>query len=202
VRVTCLVHCRCRSKSSFMGSDPIALPLLDWLIGEGSATAASARHLPPSPTGRRVGGKRSRAGPIKQWASGARRTGPPAGKTFRRGTRLARGAASRRGPGHGLRPRLERSLHHHVASWLAQLHASLLPKYRGASPIQTAWRAEKAKPASRSWRIVKKARCAAGGEVEAGGGGAARYRPDVERKLAAACVPLLAALGPSCATAR
>ena len=26
-------------KVVFMGSDPIALPLLDWLVGEGSATA-------------------------------------------------------------------------------------------------------------------------------------------------------------------
>ena len=55
-------------KVIFMGSDPLVLPLLDWLAGEGSALAsiAAVYTQPDRPAGR---GQKTEAGPIKQWAA-------------------------------------------------------------------------------------------------------------------------------------
>jgi len=182
-------------KVVFMGSDPIALPLLDWLIGEGSATARllAIYTQPDRPAGR---GQKVEAGPIKQWA-------------------LA----------HGVPVRQPEKLSDEERAWLAaqqadvalvmayghvlseafittsrlgslNLHASLLPKYRGASPIQTAVACGESETGVALMRIVKKLDAGPVAEVERVGVALLDTALDVERKLAAACVPLLARAWP------
>jgi methionyl-tRNA formyltransferase len=173
-----------------MGSDPIALPLLDWLVGEGSAAArlTAVYTQPDRPAGR---GQKVEAGPIKRWA-------------------LA----------HGLPVRQPERIDQDEMAWLAalpvdvvlviayghilsdasigtprlgtlNLHASLLPKYRGASPIQAAVAGGERETGVTLMRIVKKLDAGPVGDVER-----VRLAPldtvlEVEAKLAAACVPLV-----------
>jgi methionyl-tRNA formyltransferase len=121
----------------FMGSDAIARPLLDWLAGEGAARAeiVAVFTQPDRPHGR---GQRLAPNEIKQWA-GAR--GLPVYQP-ERFDESARAVLADYRPdlalvmayGHILRetvidtPRLG----------TVNLHTSILPAYRGASPIQTA----------------------------------------------------------------
>jgi methionyl-tRNA formyltransferase len=182
-------------KVVFMGSDPIALPLLDWLVGEGRATA----HLfaiytqPDRAAGR---GQKIEAGPIKRWA-------------------LA----------HGVTVRQPEKLLEEERAWLAaqqadvalvmayghilgeafiatprlgslNLHASLLPKYRGASPVQTAVACGEFETGVALMQIVKKLDAGPVADVERVGVAPLDTALDVGRKLAAACVPLLARAWP------
>ena len=182
-------------KVVFMGSDPIALPLLDWLMGEGSAAARllAIYTQPDRPAGR---GQKVEAGPIKRWA-------------------LA----------HGVSVRQPEKLSDEERAWLAareadvalvmayghllseafnatprlgslNLHASLLPKYRGASPIQTAVACGESETGVALMRIVKKLDAGPVAEVERVGVAPIDTALDVERKLAAVCVPLLARAWP------
>jgi methionyl-tRNA formyltransferase len=182
-------------KVIFMGSDPIALPLLDWLAGEGSATARllAIYTQPDRPAGR---GQKVEAGPIKQWA-------------------LA----------HGVYVRQPERLLDEERAWLAaqeadvalvmayghilgeafiatprlgslNLHASLLPKYRGASPIQTAVACGESETGVALMQIVKKLDAGPVADVEPVKVAPLDTALDVERKLAAACVPLLARVWP------
>ncbi|HMD62285.1 MAG TPA: formyltransferase family protein, partial [Opitutaceae bacterium] len=121
----------------FMGSDAIGLPLLGWLAGEGSALARIVAVVtgPDRPSGR---GQAVRPNAVKAWAAGR-------GAAILQPERLDAGVLADLAAlrpdislvvafGHILRdefidvPRLG----------TLNLHASLLPKYRGASPIQAA----------------------------------------------------------------
>jgi len=72
------------------------------------------------------------------------------------------------------------------------LHTSLLPKYRGASPIQTAIACGERETGVTLMRIVKKLDAGPVGDVERVPIERLDTALDVEAKLAAACVPLLA----------
>ena len=178
-------------KVVFMGSDPIALPLLDWLAGEGGALASlvAVCTQPDRPAGR---GQKTGAGPIKQWA-------------------VARGVLVRQ----------PEKLSPDERDWLAaqqadvalvlaygqilkddfiatprlgtlNLHASMLPRYRGASPIQTAIAQGESETGITLMRVVRK--------LDAGPVADQARVPiapldtarEVEGRLAAACGPLLA----------
>lgn len=121
----------------FMGSDAVALPLLDWLAGEGRgvATLAGLFTGPDRPSGR---GQAVRPNAVKAWCAGRQ-------VEVLQPERLDAAALASLGAllpdvtlvvayGHILKddfisvPRLG----------TLNLHASLLPLYRGASPIQTA----------------------------------------------------------------
>jgi hypothetical protein len=124
-------------KLVFFGSDPIAIPLLDWLAGIGRSTAGIVGVFtqPDRPMGR---GQRITPNAIKQWAS---ERGIPVYQPLKI-TEDVRAELAAMSPdlslvmayGHILKddfiatPRLG----------TLNLHTSLLPKYRGASPIQTA----------------------------------------------------------------
>src|SRR5882724_10002418 len=121
----------------FLGSDPIALPVLNWLTGEGSGTARviAVFTQPDRATGR---GQKVTSNAIKAWAVARalpvhqpeKLTGEIQAQLASLGADVALVMAY----GHILRdefiatPRLE----------TLNLHVSLLPKSRGASPIQTA----------------------------------------------------------------
>lgn len=184
----------------FMGSDPIALPLLNWIAGDDGARHArivAVYTQPDRPSGR---GQKIRPNAIKTWAL---ERGIPVhqpekltDETRAELAVLAPDLALVMAYGHLLRddfintPRLG----------TLNLHTSLLPKYRGASPIQTAIACGERETGVSLMRIVRKLDAGPVADVE-------RVRIenldtalDVEQKLAAACVPLVARALPQLAT--
>lgn len=178
-------------KLVFLGSDPIALPLLNWLAGEGASLArvVAVFTQPDRPVGR---GQKIGANEIKQWALAR---GIPVYQPEKLRAEALAGLAALQADvslvmayGHILRqefidtPRLG----------TLNLHASLLPKYRGASPIQTAVANGEKETGVTLMRIVH--------ELDAGPTADRETVPiepldtalEIEAKLAAACVPLLA----------
>ncbi|MBW8782815.1 MAG: methionyl-tRNA formyltransferase [Verrucomicrobia bacterium] len=175
----------------FLGSDPIALPLLEWLADGGQALGrvTAVFTQPDRPVGR---GQKVVANGIKTWAIAR---GLPVYQPEKL-TEDVRGQLAALSPdvalvmayGHILRqdfidtPRLG----------TLNLHASLLPKYRGASPIQTAIANGESETGVSLMRIVR--------QLDAGPVADAERVPiasldtalDIEGKLAVACVPLLA----------
>jgi len=175
----------------FMGSDPIALPLLDWLAGEGSALArvAAVYTQPDRPAGR---GQKVEAGPIKRWAEAH---GVPVRQPARLGDDECGWLAGQNADlalvlayGHILgeallaAPRLG----------TLNLHASLLPKYRGASPIQTAVACGERETGVALMRLVKQLDAGPVADAERVAIGPLDTAAEVEPRLAAAAVPLLA----------
>lgn len=183
----------------FLGSDPIALPLLDWLAGEGSAVArvVAVFTQPDRPVGR---GQKITANGIKTWALAR---GLPVYQPEKITDEVRAQLAALNADvslvmayGHILKqdfidtPRLG----------TLNLHASLLPKYRGASPIQTAIANGERETGVSLMRIVR--------QLDAGPVAGVERVPvtprdtalDIEQKLAAACVPLLARTLPLLAT--
>ena len=178
-------------KLVFLGSDPIALPLLDWLGGEGRAVAqiTAVFTQPDRAVGR---GQKVQPNAIKTWAlAHALPLHQPERLTDEVRANLAAlnaDAALVMAYGHILRdefiatPRLG----------TLNLHTSLLPKYRGASPIQTAIASGEHVTGVTLMRIVKK--------LDAGPIAGIEHVPiapldtavEIEAKLGAACVPLLA----------
>jgi methionyl-tRNA formyltransferase len=175
----------------FLGSDAIALPLLDWLgsaAGRECAEVIAVFTQPDRPVGR---GQKVAPNAIKAWAlARALPVFQPEKITDEvRGqlAALAPDLALVMAYGHILRdafiatPRLG----------TLNLHTSVLPHYRGASPIQTAITCGERETGVTLMRIVR--------ELDAGPvADCARVAVapldtalEVEAKLAAACVPLL-----------
>jgi methionyl-tRNA formyltransferase len=176
----------------FLGSDAIALPLLTWLASPAGAAHAQVVAVwtqPDKPMGR---GQQVQANAIKQWAlaQGLPVHQPQTLAEPELATLAASAAdlALVMAYGHILRdafiatPRLG----------TLNLHTSLLPSYRGASPIQTAVASGERETGVTLMRIVRR--------LDAGPVAAVERVPialldtalDVEAKLAAACVPLVA----------
>lgn len=174
-----------------MGSDAIALPMLNWLVGEGAALVdvVAVFTQPDRPVGR---GQKVVANAIKTWA--LERGLPvyqPAKLTSDAREALARHEADVAlvmAYGHILRdefintPRLG----------TLNLHASLLPNYRGASPIQSAVLSGDAETGVALMRIVRELDAGPVADVERVAIGPHDTALDIEAKLAAACVPLVA----------
>jgi methionyl-tRNA formyltransferase len=173
-----------------LGSDAIARPLLDWLAGEGSGADIVAVYTQPDrPAGR---GQKVGANAIKAWALARglpvhqpeKLTEDARGKLAATGADLALVMAY----GHILSeafiatPRLG-SLN---------LHASLLPKYRGASPIQTAVACGERTTGVSLMRIVRRLDAGPVADCEPVPIGILDTAADLEGKIARACVPLLA----------
>jgi methionyl-tRNA formyltransferase len=178
-------------KLVFLGSDPIALPLLDWLAGEGRALAqvAAVFTQPDRPAGR---GQTISANAIKTWALAHKLPmHQPEKLTDEVRGQLAALSADVTlvmAYGHILRdefiatPRLG----------TLNLHTSLLPKYRGASPIQTAIACGERETGVTLMRIVKKLDAGPVADVEHTPIEPLDTAQEIEAKLAVACVPLLA----------
>jgi methionyl-tRNA formyltransferase len=175
----------------FMGSDPIALPLLEWLAGEGGALAeiVAVYTQPDRPAGR---GQKVDAGPINRWAA-ARQLPVRQPERLTPDERVWLAAqqadvALVMAYGQILKddfiatPRLG----------TLNLHASILPRYRGASPIQTAIACGDAETGVTLMRVVRKLDSGPVAEVERVPVVPLDTAVEVERTLAAACVPLLA----------
>ncbi len=175
----------------FLGSDPIALPLLDWLAGEGAALAAvtAVCTQPDRPAGR---GQQVAAGPIKRWAEAR---GLPVRQPERLTADDTAWLAARQPDvalvmayGHLLGDEL-------IATprlGTLNLHASLLPKFRGASPIQTAIAAGERETGVTLMRVVRRMDAGPVADRKRVAIGPLDAAPEVEARLARACVPLLA----------
>lgn len=183
----------------FLGSDAIALPLLEWLArstgsgqaGEGSAVAqvVAVFTQPDRAVGR---GQKISPNAIKQWAlARGLPVYQPEKITAETNAQLAAlnaDVALVMAYGHILRdefiatPRLG----------TLNLHTSLLPKYRGASPIQTAIANGDRETGVTLMRIVRQLDAGPLADVERVAVAPLDTAAEIEAKLSAACVPLLA----------
>jgi methionyl-tRNA formyltransferase len=175
----------------FMGSDPVALPLLDWLAGEGAALATLAGIFTgvDRPSGR---GQSVRPNPVKAWSEGR---GIPVAQPAKLDP-AAHEALKALKPDVVLVVAYGRILREDFIAipriGTLNLHASLLPKFRGASPIQTAVAEGESETGMALMRIVR--------ELDAGPVAAVQRVPigpldtaqDLEARLAQAALPLLA----------
>ncbi|HEX3730295.1 MAG TPA: methionyl-tRNA formyltransferase [Opitutaceae bacterium] len=177
----------------FLGSDPIALPLLEWLAsgrsGEGAVEIAGVFTQPDRPAGR---GQQVRPNGVKAWAL---ERGLPVWQPEKldeaeeaRLAGLEADVALVMAYGHILRerfiglPRLG----------TLNLHASILPHYRGASPIQTAVACGERETGVTLMRIVRRLDAGPVADLERVPVGPLDTAAEVEARLALACVPLLA----------
>ena len=181
-----------RPRAVFLGSDAIALPLLDWLVGPAGAARVELTAVytqPDRPVGR---GQQVQANAIKRWA--LERALPV--HQPEKLTPEVRAAYVAAPPdlalvmayGHILREDFIAA----AALGTINFHASLLPKYRGASPIQTSVAAGERETGVSFMRIVRALDAGPVADREAVPIGPLDTALEVEHKLAAACVPLLA----------
>ncbi len=179
----------------FLGSDPIALPSLDWLETHGRdiARVIAVFTQPDRASGR---GQKPAANAIKQWAL-ARSLPVLQPEKLTADVReqlqaLAPDVSLVMAYGHILRddfiatPRLG----------TLNLHASHLPRYRGASPIQTAIAQGETVTGVSLMRIVRALDAGPVAEVAPVAIASHDTALDVEARMAAACGPLLGATLP------
>lgn len=183
-------------KIVFMGSDAIALPALDWLVDGGIGRVAAVFTQPDRAVGR---GQKVQANAIKLWAQAR---GLPVLQPSRVGAAEQQQLAAFQPDltlvmayGHILKqdvidtPRLG----------TLNLHTSILPKYRGASPIQTATACGDKETGVTLMKMVLALDAGPVADVERVSIGALDTAAEVEAKLAQACVPLLARCLPAIA---
>ncbi len=172
----------------FMGSDAIALPALDWLAGSGLARFAGVFTQPDRAAGR---GQKVQPNAIKRWAEAR---GIPALQPARVGPAEQQQLA-------GLRPDLVLVMAYgHILKQdfldtarlgTFNLHTSILPRYRGASPIQTATACGDRETGVTLMKLVLQLDAGPVAGVERIGIGPLDTAAEVEANLAQACVPLL-----------
>ncbi len=174
----------------FMGSDAIALPLLTWLQGEGRPLAeiVCVYTQPDREVGR---GQKVQPNAIKTWAlAQGLPVRQPEKLTEEERLELAALAPDLSlvfAYGHILRdafiavPRLG----------TVNLHASILPDYRGASPIQTAVAYGEAQTGVSFMRIVRALDAGPVADVERVTIGPRDTALDVEHALSTGCIPLM-----------
>ena len=175
----------------FFGSDAIARPLLDWLAGPGAQVAqvVGVFTQPDRPVGR---GQKVQPNAIKAWALAR---GLPVFQPEKLTDDVRAQLSALAGDvglvmayGHILRdefmatPRLG----------MLNLHTSLLPKYRGASPIQSAVASGDRETGVTLMRIVRRLDAGPIADIERVSIAPLDTAADIETKLAAACVPLVA----------
>lgn len=190
-----------RARIVFLGSDAIAQPMLEWLTGDG-ATWADVVAVFTQPD--RATGRGQKVGPnaIKQWAL---ERGLPVYQPEKLTDATREELA-------GLRPDLAVVMAYgHILREAAiatprlgtvNLHASLLPGFRGASPIQTAIASGEKETGVTLMRIVRQLDAGPVADLERVPIAALDTAREVEAKLAAACVPLLRRTLPALAAGR
>ncbi len=184
----------------FMGSDAIALPLLNWLASEGRGVAEIVAVF--TQPDRRFGrGQKIQANKIKRWAES--RALPIYQPQKLDDSELATlqtyapDVALVMAYGHILR----NCFIHTPRFGTFNLHTSLLPSYRGPSPIQAAITNGEKETGVTLMSIVTELDAGPIADVERVAIGSLDTALEVEAKLAAACVPLLARTLPKLATA-
>ena len=178
-------------KLVFLGSDAIALPLLNWLAGEGRvhAQVIAVYTQPDRAAGR---GQKVQPNAIKTWAVAH---GLPVFQPEKL-TGAARDQLAVLTPDVALVMAYGHILHDDFIATprfgTLNLHTSLLPKYRGASPIQTAIACGEQETGVSLMRIVRELDAGPVADVERVAIAPGDTAHEVETNLAVACVPLLA----------
>ncbi|MFO7724488.1 MAG: methionyl-tRNA formyltransferase [Oceanipulchritudo sp.] len=177
-------------KVAFMGSDPVALPLLEFLTAErpGGAELDCVFTQPDRGHGR---GMRARPNAIKEWAGQREiavrqplRCGLPEADLLRaEGIDLLLVMAY----GQILPPELLEA----PSLDAVNLHASLLPRLRGPSPIQTAVALGLEETGVSLMRLVPKLDAGPVADAERVSIGEGTTTPELHKKLAEACPELL-----------
>ena len=186
---------------AFLGSDPIALPLLEWLAGEGSEVGrvTAVFTQPDRPVGR---GQKITANGIKTWALAC---GLPVYQPDKL-TEDVRGQLAALSVDVGLVMAYGHILKQDFIDTprlgTLNLHTSLLPKYRGASPIQTAVASGERETGVSLMRIVRQLDAGPVADVERVAISPLDTALDIESRLAAACVTLLARALPKLAAGK
>ncbi|MDI1337761.1 MAG: methionyl-tRNA formyltransferase [Lacunisphaera sp.] len=180
----------------FMGSDAIALPALNWLAGSGVAQVVAVFTQPDRAAGR---GQKVQANAIKLWA---RERHLPVLQPEKVGAGERQQLAD-------LKPDLTLVMAYgHILKQdfistprlgTLNLHTSVLPQYRGASPIQSAIACGDSETGVTLMRMVLALDAGPVAEVERVRIEALDTAAEVEAKLADACVPLLARCLPAIA---
>jgi methionyl-tRNA formyltransferase len=188
-----------RLRTVFFGSDAISLPLLEWLAGEGAAQVEliAIYTQPDRPVGR---GQQVQANAIKTWALGR---GLPVLQPEKI-TPEVREAYAVTAPDLALVMAYGHILRDDFIAvpplGTLNFHASLLPKYRGASPIQTSVACGERETGVSLMRIVRRLDAGPVADREA-----VRIEPldtarEIEQKLSSVCAPLLARALPALVT--
>jgi methionyl-tRNA formyltransferase len=185
-------------KIAFMGSDAIAQPALDWLASEGArqGQVAAVFTQPDRAAGR---GQQIQPNAIKRWAQAR---GIPVHQPDKFDAVAQATLAA-------LRPDLTLVMAYgHILKQetidtprlgTLNLHTSILPQYRGASPIQTATACGDGETGVTLMRIVPALDAGPVADVETVPIEALDTAAEVEAKLANACVKLLARCLPAVA---
>lgn len=184
-------------KIVFMGSDAIALPTLDWLADSGLAQVVAVFTQPDRAAGR---GQNVQVNAIKQWAQGR---GLPVSQPVKLGVSDQQQLAAFQPDltlvmayGHILRQDVIDTPRFGTLN----LHTSILPKYRGASPIQTATACGDQETGVTLMKMVLALDAGPVAGVERVPIGSLDTAAEVEARLALACVPLLTRCLPAIAT--
>jgi methionyl-tRNA formyltransferase len=175
----------------FLGSDALALPVLD-SIADGPATPATVVGVytqPDRPHGR---GQRVEPGAIKQWAE---RRGIPIFQPERLGADDATGVRDRLRAdvalvmAYGLL--LKDDMLNAPRLGTFNVHTSILPRFRGASPVATAVASGVSETGVSFMRLVRKLDAGPVADCERVPVGPRDTAADVTGKLGAAAVPLV-----------
>ncbi len=176
---------------AFMGSDAIALPLLERLLGAGHGVnwrLAGIVSQPDRPKGR---GKKLQPNPVAAFASERRLPVLQPEKPDETLLDWLNAEAVQlvfvMAYGHILRKKLLET----PPLGCLNFHASLLPKYRGASPIESALASGERETGVSLMRIVRKMDAGAVADVERVATPEGMTAAALREALAAACVPLL-----------
>jgi methionyl-tRNA formyltransferase len=173
---------------AFFGSDAIAIPALDYLHWAEGVELAGVISQPNRPAGR---GRHLHANPVAAWAAAK---GVPLLQPEKPGAEEAAWLRAQQvdlvlvmAYGHILR----RELLDTPPRGMWNLHASLLPKFRGASPVETAIVAGETETAVTLMRLVVKMDAGPIADAERVPILSTDTGPILRERLAQACVPLL-----------
>jgi methionyl-tRNA formyltransferase len=173
----------------FLGSNAIALPALEYLRGAAGTQLAGVITQPDRPAGR---GQHLHANPVAAWAraQGIAVLQPAQPGAAELAWLRAEGAELAMVMAYGKILRAEFLAAFPKGVW--NLHASRLPAYRGASPIEAALAMGDEETAVCLMRVVPALDAGPVADAESVGIPAGDTGPRLRERLARACVPLLA----------
>ena len=174
----------------YFGSDAICLPGLDYLLKE-AADKCTLRAVVSQPDRRRGRGKSLQQNPVAQWAT---ENGIELLQPESPGSELAdwlRAEEVRVGLVMAYGHFLKRALRKAPQYGLLNFHGSLLPKYRGASPLETALAMGEAEAGVALMKIVREMDAGGFADVERVSIDARMVAPELRARAGEAVVPLL-----------
>jgi methionyl-tRNA formyltransferase len=174
----------------FFGSDAICLPVLDYLNNEASDRCV-LRAVVSQPDRRQGRGKKMQPNPVAAWAAahGVELLQPEKPTRELADWMIANDTAVALVMAYG--HFLSKSLREAAPQGMLNFHGSLLPQYRGASPVETAIASGEAETGVGLMQIVKEMDAGGVADVEIVPIAAHDTGPELRAKVGAAVVPLL-----------